>query len=72
MFSDYFVISTPYAHNAFNKIKIYILIILHVVVYFLYVLVQLEDGLTQAETCSCNYVCNRQALCLTDIYWLDC
>lgn len=39
-------------------------------IFSLYNFVQLEDGLTQAETCSCNYVFNRQALCLTDIYWL--
>jgi len=41
-------------------------------IFSFYNLVQLEDGLTQVETCSCNYVFNRQALCLTDIYWLGC
>lgn len=39
-------------------------------IFALYNLVQLEDGLTQAEICRCNYVFNRQVLCLTDIYWL--
>lgn len=38
--------------------------------FSLYNLVHLEGGLAQAETYSCNYVFNRQALCLTDIYWL--
>ena len=35
----------------------------------LYGLVQSEDGLLRAETCSCFEVVNKHVLCLTDICW---
>jgi len=32
-------------------------------------LVQSEEGLTLAETCSCKYDFNKEVLSLADIYW---
>jgi len=57
-----------------TKFRYTFLITLYICLYIfsLYYLVKLDDGLTQAETCRCNYVFNRQALCLTGIYWLVC